>query len=609
MKKNILLIASLLVLTLGAVASPVDIAKARKAATNFWNTYRPSEVKAVESLTLSDISEYPNLYIFRDGNQGFVLMSADDRIRPVLAYSFVTPFPAAKELHTSLRHWLGDYNDQIAFAVANNLSDKADAAAKWHSLLNDPVPASPKSLRKSAAMLKSTWDQGIPYNKYCPLDTASGANTVVGCVATAMAQTMRYWQHPACGTGSHSYYNYSSGETLTADFEHTTYPWSIMPDYVHTGFAEYKINAVATISYHCGVAVNMNYGPSSGAQVIYGSNSALNALKYYFKYNAETIRGYYRSQFNDSAWMAMIDTEMAARRPIIYAGFDSLNTGGHAFVLDGADSERRYHFNWGWSGNGDGFFTIDRLTPGSSGAGSNNGHNYSFSQSAIFGIQPVYEHFDTVEVYDSVCTDAGVRYYYYNEYRFEMGNLDTVVQHLDTVVRLHVRLVGKRFFDTDPNGGVGERTNTVFCLADGALMPECTYTKTNCRFIGWCLDPDGERTLYQPGEVVRIQRSCTFYAIWKDTTVGITPLDTESAPLLYPNPTADVLHIRTASPATQITVIDAQGRTLLRVDHPKTTDGKTVEIPLQTLPAGAYTVQINTTKGKYNQRIIKQKKK
>ncbi|PLX08480.1 MAG: hypothetical protein C0596_06380 [Marinilabiliales bacterium] len=200
-----------------------------------------------------------------------------------------------------------------------------------------------------------------------------------------MAQIMKFWNYPTTGTGFHSY-NHDQYGTLSANFAATTYDWSSMPNNINGANT-----AVATIMYHCGVAVEMGYGPtSSGSYVIISGSPTPEqcseyAFKTYFGYDPTTLQGLKRDNYSDSNWINILKTDLNARRPIQYAGFGQ---GGHTFVCDGYDNNDYFHMNWGWGGYCDGFFTLDALNPGTGGTGAGAG-TYNEGQQALIGIQPV----------------------------------------------------------------------------------------------------------------------------------------------------------------------------------------------------------------------------
>jgi len=225
--------------------------------------------------------------------------------------------------------------------------------------------------------LTTKWDQGWPYNKFCPEDEQGpGGHALVGCVATAMAQIMKYHTYPEHGMGSHSYYHPDYG-MISANFGETTYDWENMPDILTTA-SQTEIDAVALLSFHCGVSVDMNYGPEgSGAQSYAVKTSLIN----YFGYSpgAQYVA---KSSYSDSAWVNLLKYDLDNHRPIYYAGRIAPNGEGHAFVCDGYKLGNYFHFNWGWEGYSDGYYYLNNLNPG--------GYNFTYSQKAIVHIKPAY---------------------------------------------------------------------------------------------------------------------------------------------------------------------------------------------------------------------------
>lgn len=612
-KSSVVLALFLLLLPLTIQAAPVNYRAARTVAMNFWNSYRPADVKPVteSDMMLMVYDGINHMHVFAVGQEGFVIVSDDDRVEPVLAYSFDSPFP--KELHPTLRYWLGGYESQLAEVAESDAEGSAEAAASWQKLLfaddeevDDTVP-----LLDIPAMLTTRWDQGNPYNKYCPYDTNYNARTVVGCVATAMAQIIRFWRYPSCGTGSNTFvpeaqrfegHSYTYPEQ-SADFAHTTYVYDYMPNWLEDhNTPDREVNMVATLSYHCGVAVNMMYGPAviggSGAY----SDDAATAFVQYFKYKPGITRARRVNYPEDSVWKAMIDADLAAGRPIYYTGRDS--DGGHAFVLDGADLQGRYHFNLGWSGSGDGFYYFNDISIGHGGVGGNPTYTFNREQSAIFGLEPQEVQMDTVEVYDTVCPDVTTYYFYEYDIPARNGVYDFV--HLDTVYRVHLTKAQTRYIYLNANGGSGNTITMSFCVLNGAVLPECSFVRNGYRFVGWCRLPDGDDEIYMAGDTLRIRRNISLYAIWEDTVhVGIGDhgtIDTELA--VWPNPTTGEVTVTVPAHAGAVIVTDMIGREVLRKECPQA-NGGSVKISLADLADGVYMLQVRAATGVYKQRIIK----
>lgn len=600
--KKVFFVVAIVAVTAMCQAAPVPFAKARQTAVNFWNSYRPDSVKPVDDMSLRQLSDMPHLYVFTISDNGYVVVSADNCVRPVLAYSFDSPFP--EELHPGLRYWLGGFEAQIAEIAELGESPSDEVNAQWKRF--ESATPQPLTAAVIPAMLQTRWNQSSPYNNFCPYDSVGRFRTVVGCVATAMAQVMKYWNHPSCGNGSHQYDHWSYG-TISANFGQTDYMWDNMPTMLDFMSLPREVNAVAKLSYHCGVAVNMGYGESSGAYTIcYGGRydyitvCSETAFVNHFKYSPD-LHGEERYRFNDSVWIGMIDADLAAGRPILYTGSDS--TGGHAFVLDGSNADDFYHFNWGWGGYGDGYYLMSNLAPGSGGAGGNATYTFNRQQTAIFHLEPAEEIFYEAELFDTVC--AGTSVYNFYDYTFSAVNGATyTATHLDTVYTIHLAVTSRRNAYLDPNGAEGMKYAELFCPSKGFVLPNCSFTHDSLPFLGWCLNKEGRDTIYQPGQVAYIRSPRTFYAIWTfpEDTVGITLVD-EGNCLLWPNPASSSvsLSLRNADRA-EVQLVNAMGRV---VSHTVMVDGK-AEIPLEGLPNGPYIVRVTTNAGQYIKRIIKQ---
>ena len=382
-----MILALVVMIAMPMFAERVQPETARKVATTFLNN---NGAKANQLTDLTKEAGFSNLYIF-NAQQGFVVMAADDCVQPILGYSLTGHF-RTENMPSNVSGWLQGYNDEIQFAIDNKLKATPETAQLWKDLSEGNSKAA-KATVIVDALIQTTWDQDPIYNKFCPYNSDEDELTVTGCVATAMAQIMRYWEYPAQGTGSHTYnhtaytdsYGYHAGYgQLSANFSNTTYDWANMPLSLSASSTTEQIDAVATLMYHCGVSVEMDYGIGSvGGSGAYSSDIPY-ALTTYFRYKSGVSYKEKRS-YNTNNWNNLIKTELDAGRPVEYNGSGS--GGGHAFVCDGYDNSNYFHFNWGWSGSNDGFYSLSNLVPGSGGSG---GGSYSFTsdQSAVIGIQP-----------------------------------------------------------------------------------------------------------------------------------------------------------------------------------------------------------------------------
>lgn len=322
----------------------------------------------------------PAYYVIENGtNKGYTIVSADDRLPEIVGY--------AKQ---------GNYTEDtlpeayVEFITAYQKFVEEVKAGNPHALR---TAAEAKALRESASYTQPTvapllgniqWNQGDPYNRMCP--EYDGVNkAVTGCVATAMAQVMGYWKYPSQlqadipGYTTGTYNINVPGISKDTD---GTYDWdNILPQYKSGNFNDDQANAVAKLMHHCGVAVQMNYGPSSGA-VVYPER-----LSKYFGYDKDFMVKVRRESYSMQEWNTLIDNELIAKRPVLYSGQSS--SSGHQFVCDGSDGKGLYHINWGWGGYQDGYFDITILNPAKGGIGSGNAPDgYNQGSDMIIGIMP-----------------------------------------------------------------------------------------------------------------------------------------------------------------------------------------------------------------------------
>lgn len=386
--KKLLLPLFLTMSVLLAWAKPVSINIARQIAENFAITQNiPVDDNPV--INIAPEGMFHQLYVFGfDGAKGFVIVAADDRVIPILGYSLTTCF-SSSDIPEHVKEWFFDYETQIDTLVAHNVEPTAVVQREWNAYSNSKSSIMNSMASVVGPLVTTTWNQSPYYNDLCP--TINGTKTVTGCVATATAQVMKYWNHPTTGHGSHSYS--WNGQTLSADFENTTYEWSNMPNSLTSSSTSTQKNAVATLMYHVGVAMEMGYNISAN-----GGSGALTAtthgfdpsaeliLQTHFKYS-NNIRDIHYSDMTDAEWKSILKSELDASRVVLYDGRDP--SGGHCFVCDGYNSSNYFHFNWGWGGAYDGFYAIGDLHPGTGGTGGNSSYTFNLQNGAVIGIEPI----------------------------------------------------------------------------------------------------------------------------------------------------------------------------------------------------------------------------
>ena len=392
MKKTLLLIAALATLA-SAMAKPVEPTTASRIASHWLQAVTGKTYDNLTDITAQ--TPFHEFYVFTLKQEGgFILIAADDCVLPVLGYSETSTFPV-RDMPAHVKDWMDVYEEQIAFYRERygelDHGGSPEVRKQWDNLENGVAPLPPMATAVSP-LVTTQWNQSPYYNNLCPYDNTYNERTVTGCVATAAAQIMKFWNHPATGYGSHSY-TLSTYGAQSADFGATSYNWSSMPTSLSSSSSTAQVNAVATLMYHIGVAVEMDYGPGAtgGSAAFTGSRNlntpaANNAFVNYFKYKP-TLHYELKADYTEAQWSAMLQADLNSGHPILYSGRDP--SGGHAFVCDGYNNQGQFHFNWGWGGYYDGYYTMGDLHPGTGGTGGNSTYTFNLSNSAILGIEPM----------------------------------------------------------------------------------------------------------------------------------------------------------------------------------------------------------------------------
>ena len=387
MKKDLLLLLSLmLLLSVSAIAGPRSYQQAKEIAQRqaaMLGIEMDAEVaasaKAAPRMSVSSaVSPSATCYyVFANGeDKGFTIVSGDDRMPEVVGYSAQGTYDP-DHLPANYVDFMKAYQETVEALLKGDaqVSGGLAEARQWRAERAGTAAVAP-------LLGGIKWNQTEPYNNRCPL--YDGTNrSVTGCVATAMAQVMMYHQYPKeLKATIKAYTTKSKGIGIPEISSGATYDWdNMLPDYSQSDYSSAQADAVAKLMYHCGAAVEMDYGPSSGANV----TPAI--LATYFGYDADLMQDLTRTCFSLQQWMTLIDNELKAKRPILYSGKSS--DGGHEFVCDGSDGKGLYHINWGWGGYQDGYFDLTILQPQKGGAGSGSAvDGYNRKCSMIIGIAP-----------------------------------------------------------------------------------------------------------------------------------------------------------------------------------------------------------------------------
>ena len=355
-----------LVCSFKSVARPIAEEKARVIATRFYymkklgdDIHKAKSLKALD-LVFSPLHGEeirltpPEYYVFAPENRkGFVIVSGDDRTSQlVVGYSLDAPI--SNKLSSSLLGYLSCYAGYV------------DALRKGAT--------SPKPKRTTphvAPFVTTQWGQRSPYNRYCP--QLNDRETLTGCVATAVAQIMKYYAWPMRGQGEARAEIHNVDTVYTTVTLGGTYNWAKMKDRYSS--SKLRGTDVARLMRDVGHAVNMQYG-----SVLSGTGSANvpKALTEHFHYSSD-VRRIYRYRYTDDEWNKLIADELSAHRPVYYDAHSTRND-AHAFVICGLDDQGRYYVNWGWGGQCDGYFDFDAVSAVKA--------SYNYVQNAIIGICP-----------------------------------------------------------------------------------------------------------------------------------------------------------------------------------------------------------------------------
>ena len=442
--KKTFFICALLLTTLVSFANPVGKERATRVAQNAVMRFcaERHSIDSKQPVILTDVSQalgfnLLHIYTYRySGVEGFIVISGDDMTAPVLAFSdegeldmsgtFDGKHPI---MNPAFIQQLQHYSNEIWNAREIKATTPAYIARKWQMLESDYTPAKGDIYNDNIPALLGhmIWGQGKPYNAMCP------GGSITGCVATAFGMMMNYWKYPEHGFGQHSYNGANNPAaypdwtygTLSADFEHTYYDWNNMPDYVLINSTDAEKNAVATLLYHIGVALEMRYSPDASGSwslpeyAIFDTSLHLNisvsapyCLPKHFGYKY-SYAGMRDSIHNDSLWLQMLYNSLVDGKPIYYAGWAKdtneaghSGTSGHGYVIDGYFSDEidsnYFHINWGWSGNSNAFFKLDAMTPS----------DFDFTQwhGAVIGFEPdtSYHGYDYTGIHTPAIDDATI---------------------------------------------------------------------------------------------------------------------------------------------------------------------------------------------------------
>lgn len=376
MKRTTTILIAICVSALFANGKQISQNAALSAARKYSRTGQVAPAKNLRS----DKTNNAPYYAF-NLEQGYVIVSGDDEMTELVGYA-ENGFFDAENVPPQMQLWLNGYAEYVAAVQSGKAKARKILLSDSPSVVVEPL-------------VTTKWNQDAPFNNFAPEYTDDNNNTqrcATGCAATAMAQIMKFHNWPEQGVGHYSYEHQSFG-TISSNFSEHVYDWTNMIDRYNNGeYSNVQADAVALLMKDCGVSLNMNYGPVSGASIY----SYTPAFKNYFRYSSRTVN---RSGCETAEFTRIITDELQEGRPIIYCGTGE--DGGHAFVVDGYDTNYFLHVNWGWGGYSDGYFDMNYMDPTGLGIGGGSGA-FKWNQGIVLA-RPLKDGVEPYEFIQQLC--------------------------------------------------------------------------------------------------------------------------------------------------------------------------------------------------------------
>ena len=376
MKRTTTILIAICVSALFANGKQISQNAALSAARKYSRTGQVAPAKNLRS----DKTNNAPYYAF-NLEQGYVIVSGDDEMTELVGYA-ENGFFDAENVPPQMQLWLDGYAEYVAAVQSGKAKARKILLSDSPSVVVEPL-------------VSTKWNQDAPFNNFAPEYTDDNNNTqrcATGCAATAMAQIMKFHNWPEQGVGHYSYEHQSFG-TISSNFSEHVYDWTNMIDRYNNGeYSNVQADAVALLMKDCGVSLNMNYGPVSGASIY----SYTPAFKNYFRYSSRTVN---RSGCETAEFTKIITDELQEGRPIIYCGTGE--DGGHAFVVDGYDTNYFLHVNWGWGGYSDGYFDMNYMDPAGLGIGGGSGA-FKWNQGIVLA-RPLKDGVEPYEFIQQLC--------------------------------------------------------------------------------------------------------------------------------------------------------------------------------------------------------------
>lgn len=531
-------------------AKEVQIEKARIVAKNLYTERNPElnfQVNIADEFEI-DFNETLVYYVF-NLNPGFVIISADDNVYPILGYSFEASYSGV-DFPPAFQSWMDHYAEQIYYSINEGISPAKEIDLAWEKYSDIDFKAD-IILDEVDPLILTTWSQGCYYNSQMPADTNGPCDHLyTGCVATAMGQIMKFYNWPQTGTGSNSY-NTPYG-LQEADFENTTYDWLNMNYHL-----ELENQAVAGLLYHCTVSINSILTPNGTGAYDF---DVRDALVDYFKYD-DNAQFHWRDSYAGD-WKEMLRIELDEGRPLIYGGADSQTNAGHTLVCDGYQDTAFFHFNWGWAGFYNGYYYIDSLIA--------SGSHFDFQHDAIVGIKPDIT--EQIELYPPENLMANV-------------NVNEVILTWQAATWPgNLELLGYNIY----------RNNQI---VNPAIVPDLEFTEHSV--------PSG--THEYKVNAVYIGQEGSDFILAEVFVEGNSILENEIVPfIVYPNPASDHIIIEFVAQdhdCVKCSIVDLNGKSVLLFDcNLRNRDHLKLELP--NMSKGIYLIKLETDSNVFSKKLL-----
>ncbi len=496
-----------------------------------------------EETTVKEVTSFSNanetqIYVINFSPEGWALVASNDRVRPIIGYS-PTGYFNVNDVDYNIKDWLNIQLEQTENAVENTIW-----ASEWKQLEKGKLPVL-KSTAAVSPLLSVTWNQSSGWNRFCPIDDdGPGGKAYIGCVAVAMAQAMHHIQYPERPTGEKSYVQSPYGTIYLNYDNEDPYEWSQMS---LTSSDDYN----AHLLYHCAVSVEMDFG--SGGSGAFTTRVPFSLKKYFgFSSTVECIDRY----DDDTEWIALLKSELNKGNVVIYAGDPGTGAAGHAFNIDGYSASGYFHFNWGWSGSYNGYFSINDVAPGS--------YDFTSGQQAVIGIQAPYWGPTDIALSNKTVKANQPK-------GTVVGTVSVTDESEDDSFTFEVK--GAPLFLEEGYA------DAKFYIEDMVLKTLEPLSTSAYPEVATIIVTDSEGLTYEESFEITIKQATAIKDI-NDETIK-----------LYPNPVMDKLYIENTSQINRISVIDLSGKQVISLNYPDN------EIDLSNLQKGIYLIQLETGNG------------